>query len=249
MIRLGTICPDGSDVHQNMNILLKINDLFFVFAFLLSGWTWLKVQWLCGRSSLWIQWLWLRSVNPHPFRDYWSLLFLFALIPHSVLFFPTQCISLHWFFLWVSRWPAIGSTSTRLPTQRYGATTQIILTLRSKRKGQDYIPQFPLFLLQASRVGAPDPPPVGDHQPGGGSAGGLGVDLYRHQAGDRLHRGWERKTTLANCLNSSEIHCEIADHVVFSVFFRLSEGDGGWAGKAGGQTRNYWLKKKKRSNC
>lgn len=40
---------------------------------------------------------------------------------------------------------------------------------------------IPHSLLQATRFGAPDSPPVGDSQPGGGSAGGAGLDLHRHQ--------------------------------------------------------------------
>lgn len=58
------------------------------------------------------------------FDEYWILILAFAHdlglshILGCVGFF--QCISQRWFSVWASRWPAIGSTCTRLPTLHCG---------------------------------------------------------------------------------------------------------------------------------
>ncbi len=107
-----------------------------------------------------------------------------------------------------------------------------------------------LFLLQATRVGAPDSPPVGDRQPGGGSAGGPGLDLHRHQTRKRLYRVWERIVCVQYCFNvdlgfclKNKIILKLIDFIVLCFSLRLSDGHGDWASQTRGQIRNDRLRK------
>lgn len=97
-------------------------------------------------------------------------------------------------------------------------------------------------VVQASGVRAADPPPVGDHQPGGGSAGGAGLDLHRQQTGDWLH--WRSDT------GQSVKYCVLFSFITFIVLLlRLSNDHGDWASQTRRQIWNDCLKKKENTVC
>lgn len=92
-------------------------------------------------------------------------------------------------------------------------------------------------VVQASGVRAPDPPPVGDHQPGGGSASGAGLDLHRQQTRDWLH--WRSDT------GQSVKYCVLFSFIIFIVLLlRLSNDHGDRAPQTRRQIWNDCLKKK-----
>lgn len=95
--------------------------------------------------------------------------------------------------------------------------------------------------VQASGVRAPDPPPVGDHQPGGGSAGGAGLDLHCQQTRDWLH--WRSDT------GQSVKYYVLFSFITFVVLLlRLSNDHGDRASQTRRQIWNDCLKKK-REHC
>lgn len=89
---------------------------------------------------------------------------------------------------------------------------------------------------------------MGDREPGGGAAGGAGLDLPRHQTGNRLYWGWEGIICVECC---RKFHLKTFEKarkkdlifIILCFFFRLSDGYGDWASQTRRQIRNDRLRK------